>query len=337
MTFTNEVIVTPAEVGGASAPALLERSSWASVLLGAVIAFGILTVLNLIGLAFGLYMIDTDAANFGLAGAGWVAGLWWVASSLVALFVGGWVAARMAGIPNQTSAAIHGATVWALTTLLAVWMVSSAASTAFTGVAGLAGRTAQLSVAGVQASAGLVRPAVTIAADSLTTELRQQGATVDPAQVRQSVEAVINRSISPAERQQLETLATRNAAQALQAPSTAQTQYREFANQAFGPNGVIGTEDREQAIAALSNELGVPEPQVRQAVANWETQISAMGDRLQNEAQQLQTVATERAEQAANAVADTALWTALGLIVALGAAVLGGVIGRPRYAAVLPD
>lgn len=337
MTFTERGLATRAEVAASSAPALLDRTSWASVLLGAAIALGILTVLNLIGLAFGLYMIDSDASNLGLADAGWMTGLWWTGSALVALFVGGWVSGRMAGIPDFIAAGVHGAAVWAVTALLAVWMVSSATSTVFTGAAGMVSRTAQLGVAGVQASASMLSPAITIASDNLADQLRQQGVTVNAAEARQAVETVVNRSISPAERQQLETLATRNAAQALQAPGTAQAQYRDFVDQAFGPGGVIGPEDREQAIAALSNELDVPEPQVRQAFASWEAQIMVMGDRLQSEAQQMQTVAAERAAQAANAVADAALWTALGFIFALGAALLGGLVGRPAHAAVLRE
>jgi hypothetical protein len=319
----------PVRPGVAAAPALLERVSWGAVIAGAVIALAILTVLNLIGLAFGLYAVDASSQNLGAGAAGTVAGIWWAISALIALFIGGWISGRLAGSPETTVAAIHGAAVWAGATLLAVFMVSSAVGAAFTGAAGLVGRAAQTAGQTVSVTYDAVDPVLGFAADALTEELRRNGVAVEPARVREEAGAVINQAISPQERQELQTLAQQAAAGAIQNPATARTEFRTLIDRAVGPNGVIGPEDRAQAVTALSQRLGVPEDQIRTTIDNWQAQF-ATGPEIEARIAELQTQAAQTTEETAGTIANAAMWTALGLILALLAAVFGGTRGRAK-------
>lgn len=323
---------TAAAQAASAAPALLERVSWGSIVAGALIALAILTVLNLIGLAFGLYALDAEESDLGAGTAAWTMGIWWALSSLVALYVGGWVAGRLAGIPSGLIAGIHGAAVWALATLLGVWAISSATTAAFSGAAGLVREAAQGAGQVAPAAASALDPAIDVAADAFAEQLRQEGLPANQQEVRTAARDVFNQAISPAERQQLEQLAQRAAADAVTNPQAAQQELRQFMQQAFGANGVINEQDRAQAVSAMSQRLGVPEAQLRTTLDRWQQQFTD-GQSLDQMMEQVQTRAAETTERSAGAVGSAALWTAIGLILALAAAAFGGMTGGPSAAA----
>lgn len=102
------------------------RISWGAILAGAVIALAVMLAMGLLGLAIGLTVAapggEPDSPKAMAIGAG----VWWVFSTIVSLFSGGCVAARLAGFPRSRSGMIHGAVVWGVVTLLGIWMVRSA-------------------------------------------------------------------------------------------------------------------------------------------------------------------------------------------------------------------
>ncbi|MEJ7687472.1 MAG: hypothetical protein WKG52_11010 [Variovorax sp.] len=122
------------------------RVSWGAIVAGVVIALVVQLVLSLLGAGIGLSTIDPlrnsspDAATFGIG-----AGVWWVASSAVALFAGGWVAAHLAGAPDKTDASLHGLLTWGLATIVAVYLVASAVGAAVSGGASMLGTAATAS------------------------------------------------------------------------------------------------------------------------------------------------------------------------------------------------
>jgi hypothetical protein len=88
----------------------------------------------MLGIGIGLTAIDPDDAGT-LRGVGIGAGVWGAIAPILALFVGGLVAGRMAPTINTANAAIHGAVVWALTGIAALLLISMAVSSAVRGVA----------------------------------------------------------------------------------------------------------------------------------------------------------------------------------------------------------
>jgi hypothetical protein len=60
---------------------------------------------------------------------------------LIALYVGGWVAGRMAGIPRKVDGSLHGILTWSLATLFGIYLLTSAVGGLLGGAAGLLGRT----------------------------------------------------------------------------------------------------------------------------------------------------------------------------------------------------
>jgi hypothetical protein len=99
-----------------------DRVRWGAVFAGLLSALSTLALLSLLGLAIGAstYNPGDDAGNFGLG-----AGLWGGLSALLAFLVGGWVAARTAGVRGERNGMLNGAMVWALAIPLLLYLLSS--------------------------------------------------------------------------------------------------------------------------------------------------------------------------------------------------------------------
>ena len=108
--------------------------SWGAVVAGALVALAAGLVLSMLGLGFGLGAVDVVSDPAATAGTITAAvGVWWSVSALVAFFLGGWIAGRIAGGGFASDGLYLGVLVWALATVLSFWLVTTAISTVLGG------------------------------------------------------------------------------------------------------------------------------------------------------------------------------------------------------------
>ncbi len=103
-------------------PVPAQRISWGAVFGGAVLSVGIWILLEVLGFAIGLSVAHPAR---GLRGISIGAGIWTLVAPLVALFVGGIVAGRLAGLVDRFGGALHGGVMWALTMMFGVLLLGS--------------------------------------------------------------------------------------------------------------------------------------------------------------------------------------------------------------------
>ena len=84
---------------------------------GTLVALSLWGVLQLLGIGAGLAALDPDNVR-SARGAAIGAGAWSVIAPLIALFVGGWVAGKLASTYERKVAGGHGLVVWGLTVAL---------------------------------------------------------------------------------------------------------------------------------------------------------------------------------------------------------------------------
>ena len=117
-------LATPAEDMRTMA---LHSVSWGAVFAGAVIALVAQVILNMVGLGIGLSTVDPAGNGTPTAGSlSSGAGIWFVISDILAATAGGWLAGRLSGKPARTTTAYHGLLAWAVSTLVVVYLLSSA-------------------------------------------------------------------------------------------------------------------------------------------------------------------------------------------------------------------
>lgn len=133
--------------------AVLKRVSWGSIFAGTIVALVVQIVLTLLGLSIGLGVMSQTPGTSAAGGVGIGAAIWLVVSTLISLYIGGYVAARLAGVPTRPDGVLNGVVVWALATLLSLYLATSAVGTAVSGVASILGQGFQTATRAVTAVA----------------------------------------------------------------------------------------------------------------------------------------------------------------------------------------
>lgn len=159
LSADSEIVIERAAPAGVVATRTGFRLSWGAVLAGLVLATALQLVLSTLGAAVGLAAFDpgSSARAFGIGTA-----LWAIGSLLVALFLGGSTTGRLAGRLSRVDAFLHGALLWALFTLLTIWLLSrgvgAVTGTAFRALGNVTGAVASTAAnvvgAGATAAAG---------------------------------------------------------------------------------------------------------------------------------------------------------------------------------------
>jgi len=103
---------------------------WSAVLAGTAVAVGVWGVLQVLGIGAGLVALDPDDAS-SARGVAIGTGAWSVIAPLIAMFAGGFVAARLANTYDRRVAGTHALVMWGLTAttglVFTLWMVAHAA------------------------------------------------------------------------------------------------------------------------------------------------------------------------------------------------------------------
>ncbi|MBM6596781.1 hypothetical protein [Microvirga pudoricolor] len=269
---------------------LINRVSWGAVLAGVVIALVVQLLLNMLGVGIGAATLDPGTAdNPSTASFSIGAGIWFLASGIVASLASGYVAGRLSGQPRRSTAGWHGLTAWAVTTLVIFYLLTSAIGGIIGGVYGTftraAGSVASTVGATAQTAAQVAAPNLSALADpfsSIEQSIRTNADRTDPAALRDAAVSAMR------------ALVTGDEAQAAQARDQA-----------------------AQAIAAARNQ---PVEQARADVQRYEQQYRQTVDNAKRQA-------TAAAEATAKATSRAALFGALGLILGALAGWLGGRMG----------
>jgi hypothetical protein len=289
----------------ATASVYLERPAsrlrWSAIFGGTIVALGVWVLLYAFGLAAGLSSIDPGEAG-SVRGAGVGTGIWALVAPLIALFVGGMVAARTAGAIDRMTGAIHGAVIWGLATLVGVAFIGSVLGALLGGAFSLGKSAAQAggaAVSGVVASAGsqgdMGDMAKTLGIDSsellgpVNERLQQQGMPpVTADQLQASLRDAVGTSVSQ------------------------------------------GSFDRETFVGALARNTALSPEEADSLADRVQSGFDARVAAMRGKAQDIKEQATTGALKAADKTGK-AFWGVFGaLLLGLVSAVLGAITGAGR-------
>lgn len=290
MSTTYEAALARPEA--AVAVPLRARLSWPAIFAGVVIAIAIQLVLALLGTGIGFSLVDPvqgttpSAGGFGIG-----AGIYWILSTIVALGAGSYGAARVAGIHDRFDGIIHGLTIWSVTVILTLYLVTSAVGGMIGGAFRTVGSVASAAGQGVGAAAPTLAKAAGVSTDDLED---QASAYLDTA---------------PAD----------------PAAMTPQEAQKEIAKQlpALAGGGSEGqrAEDRIVTIVAAQQKIGRPEAQQKVDTAKARF-VAAKNKAI--------VTAKSTANNAAGGAAGTSFLVVLALIIGAGASAFGGIAATRR-------
>lgn len=94
------------------------------MIIGGIAALVAVVLFGLIGTAIGANAAGNEGRITQWSGVGFGALVYAVVSSFFAFVIGGWVAAKLAGIPSAEEAALHGALAWLVGAFLVIALAS---------------------------------------------------------------------------------------------------------------------------------------------------------------------------------------------------------------------
>jgi len=147
-----------------------ERFSLSAIIAGALVALAIQLTLSLLGIGIGAATVDPRTETNALSGLGVGSAIWLVLTNIIAMFIGGCVAARLAGAAWPGTGMLHGVATWALASLVGAYFVTSVAGGVLSGATGVIGRV--LSAGGQVAAA----PGVS---EEIRERLRERGIDIE--------------------------------------------------------------------------------------------------------------------------------------------------------------
>jgi hypothetical protein len=121
-------------VGVEDIMAVRSRISWGAILAGAVVGVATLLVLGVLGGAIGLSStneVDRDTLAAGAA-------LWALITSVVAMFLAGWITSQTAVGENNREAIIHGIIAWAVVLGICFWLAAGGIGAGLRTITGIA-------------------------------------------------------------------------------------------------------------------------------------------------------------------------------------------------------
>ncbi|MDP2269453.1 MAG: hypothetical protein Q8K32_01905 [Archangium sp.] len=112
------------------------KLSWSAIFGGVVAGLGIWALLYALGLALGLSAINPNNPESAKP-SGVFGGIWGIIVPLIALFIGGAIAGRGAGMIHRMGGAIHGLVMWGVTTVVGAFLLGNLLTSALGGVVSL--------------------------------------------------------------------------------------------------------------------------------------------------------------------------------------------------------
>ncbi len=135
---------TPLEIDHVNMHALI---SWRSIVAGLLVTFFCMAGLTGLGLAIGGISMDADTSA---KSAGLFSGIWFIASSVIALFAGSYFAARVSKFRTGRIGSAQGLVIASLFVGFVLWQTMVALGAAGNIVGSLIGKTGEVAAAGAQ-------------------------------------------------------------------------------------------------------------------------------------------------------------------------------------------
>ncbi|MFP4315087.1 MAG: hypothetical protein ACLFQR_02585 [Desulfovibrionales bacterium] len=266
--------------------------SWRAIFGGTAITLVVVMMLVLLGIAVGMFSVDPATEENPFGGLGTGSAIWWVLSWIIALFFGGWVTSRFAGLQRKFDGVLHGLVTWSITFLVSLFFLTNVIGTVVGGTFSIMQNV--MSAAGQAVS--VVAPSVSEALtgeDPLKAVMQQGQKVLDEIRQRGGERAVSE--LTDALRQ------------IFQQPEVTQA-------------------DRQRIRDILLEYTDMSEQEARRTVDQW---VSSY-EQARQEIQQMQEQLPKRAEQISDALGQAAIWSFIALLLGALAAGLGGMVGRVK-------
>ena len=311
----------------------MKRISWSAVFAGVLVAIVTQMLLTLLGLGIGLGAIDTVEERNPMEGLGTGSAIWYIVSSLIALFLGGWVAGRLASAPRLFDGVIHGVLTWCLVTLLTVYFLTTTIGNLIGGAGRLVG--------------GVVRTAGSAAAsvggpglgNMVQDQLKANGVNIDDLDLgdlkkeankilRQTGDPDLNPNALEKKADQAVNQASATANRAASNPQAADDMAEGLFGRLFKQGqSTINEVDRTDAVNVVMKRTGKSRAEAEKTVDNWISTYKQAAVKFEETKKEAEVKARQVADDAASGASKAAIYGFFGLLIGVVASGYGAKMG----------
>ena len=303
--------------------------SWRAIFAGVVCIISVVFLLNLLGLVFGFGTIEPTEESNPMSGVGTGSLIWWIVSNLLALFAGGYVAARVGVSFYNKSGMIQGMLTWALYTFISAWLLTSAVGSIISGVGSTIGN--------VLSSGGQQQKSQTQNQNQNQAQQQQdQMLNISLEQAKQKIYGLLEDTGKPAlDPDRLENKAENVAQEAQQRtsniaqnPGQIDNRIEQIFNNASNVfDNSFEALDKQALVNVIVERTGMSEAEATNAVNSYVAQYENLVGETDNLLEQAEQKAEKVAGNITQAIADAALYLFIALILGLIVAAMGGMAG----------
>lgn len=310
----------------------MKRISWSAVFAGVLIAIVTQMLLTLLGLGIGLSTIDPVTERNPTEGLGTGSAIWYISSSLLSLFLGGWVAGRLASAPRLFDGVIHGVLTWCLVTLLTIYFLTTA-------IGGLIGGAGRLVGSLVSTAGSAVSSAAPGIGNAVQGQLKENGIDINKLDLndlkgqvnqilRQTGDPKLNPNAIERKVDQAGDQAKATANRAASNPQAADDMAGGLFDRLFKQGeSTVNSVDREDAVNVVMKRTGKSRPEAEQTVDNWISTYKQAAVKFEQTKKEAEVQARHAADAAAGAASKAAIFGFFGLLIGVAAAGYGAKMG----------
>lgn len=330
----------------------LRHASWGSIIGGVVSALAVSLLMSLLGTAIGFGMVDPTSDD-PVGGVGTAFGIWSGISLLVSLVVGGFVAGRLSGYAGYA----HGFLVWATSLIVALIIATMAVGSAVQMAGSALGSMASAAgsvVSQTGSAAGSLGKGIGELTGKLDAKFDVSGQ-LNNGDVEDNIKEALQKSGVPALQpdylsKQLQG-AKQDLQQAFEEVRANPSNFDQASQQLMDTlkkrvDGLSDQIDRDAAVKALVNNSQMSqsdaEHTVDEAIDRYHQAVATVKERVnqleqqvndsREQADQMIAKAREEAAKAASAMAKSALWAFIGLLIGAAVSAFAGKWGTRQAA-----
>lgn len=273
----------------------ISRISWAAVFGGTLIMLITLMLLSLLGIGIGIGSVNPLQESQPMKGIGTGALIWWVVSNLIAVFAGGYTAAKLTNLSYKSSGILHGILSWSLYALISFVLMTTAIGGIISGVGGAVSKSLSVVGKGVTEAAPLAK--------QLNTD---------------RISKAIQNELT--QKQDVQGMGSQGGSQDFNIDLMA------VAQDVFIKNGQFTSDvNRDDVVKAVADNSSLSGPQAEKAADVIIQQYNQMKPQLE----QLKVKAEQTGQQVADTVSKVSIWAFLALVLGAVTAAISGNIGKP--------
>ncbi len=282
---------------------IFKRVSWGALFAGLVVTLVVELVLTLLGFGIGLGSIKPATEQQPFSGIGVGAAIWLGITTLMALFIGGWVTAKLAGSVRGLNGVLHSIVMWGLVSLLSFYLMTTAIGALIGGAASVIGK-------GLSAVSSGVAAVAPQAKEVIQQQLAEKGIT--PEKMMNEAKQLMRQS---------------KGAGAGGVAAPADEDLKDALQRVFSSGQTsVNPADKEALVTALVARTNMSRADAERKVDTWIQQYQQTAQ----SAQQTKQQALQATQQAMQGLSKASIWIFVLMVLEAAVAAWGGWLGSSR-------